>query len=131
MSRNRIKAKTRREQGPYIAIPLSVLNSGEFTALSCIAVKLLLDLNAQYRGNNNGDLCLAWTVMVKRGWRSRETLDRACKELTAAEFIVVARQGGRNLPSLYALTYLGIDECKGKIDIAPTVVPPSYWKKNR
>jgi hypothetical protein len=54
----------------FVALPYSVLNSPLFIALSSYAVKLLIDVAAQYRGDNNGDLCIAWKLMKPRGWRS-------------------------------------------------------------
>ena len=54
----------------FLALPYSVLNSPLFLALAPHAVKLLLDVAAQYRGDNNGDLALAWKLMQPRRWRS-------------------------------------------------------------
>jgi hypothetical protein len=31
-------------------------------------------------------------------------------------------------PSLYAFTWMPIDPCNGKLDVAPTVVPSGKWK---
>ncbi|WP_125181311.1 hypothetical protein [Thiohalobacter thiocyanaticus] len=87
-----------------------------------------MDLSYQYRGSNNGDLCAAWAIMQKRGWLSRVTLGKAIRELKDTGFIVVSRQGGKNKASLYALTWEGIDECDGKLDIAPRKTPPNDWK---
>jgi len=67
--------------------------------------------------------------MQKRGWHSKGTLDRALKELKAKGWIIVSRMGGRNMCSLYALTFQAIDECKGKLDIYPSNVASGDWKK--
>ena len=109
-------------------MPHRVLESEPYTRLSGKGVKLLVDLFAQFRGGNNGDLGMAWTVMRKRGWRSRDTLDRACKELVDNGFISQTRQGGRNQCNLYAVTWLAIDDCNGKLDCASTNVALGYWK---
>src|SRR5438094_3976332 len=106
----------KRESGPFVALPQAVLRSDEFARLSPFAVKLMTDLLSQYRGDNNGDLCVAWTVMSQRGWRSRDSLGKGLKELLAADFIVVTRQGGRHRASLYAVTFYEIDWCGGKLD---------------
>jgi hypothetical protein len=44
-----------------------VLRSAQWASLSPFAVKLLMELLGQYRGDNNGDLTVAWTLMSKRG----------------------------------------------------------------
>ena len=128
MARPRVKAKGRRESATFAAIPHHILNSAEYAALSAQAVKLMLDLLAQYRGANNGDLTAAWRVMEKRGWRSRDTLGRALQELLKAGFIEKTRQGGRNRCSLFAVSWKAIDECKGKLDVPPTRAPSNSWR---
>jgi hypothetical protein len=68
--------------------------------------------------------------MHKRGWKSKDTLDRAKKELLEKRWAIVTRQGGRKIPSLYALTFWGVDECGGKLDpqIIPRNQPRDSWK---
>ena len=128
MARTRFKAKGRRESGSFIALPHNLLDSREYAALSAHARMLLIDLFAQYRGHNNGDYSAAWTLMEPRGWRSRETLGRALAQLLEAGFIVKTKQGGRNIPCLYGVTWKGIDECDGKLDIKANPVPLNTWK---
>jgi hypothetical protein len=96
------------------------LDGNAFLALSPHAVKLLIDLGAQYRGDNNGDLCAAWKVMRARRWRSEATLAKAKRELIDSGLIVETRKGARpNKASLYALTWFALDHCGGKLDIGP------------
>jgi hypothetical protein len=84
MARNRFKdAQARREGGGFVPLPFVVIRSHSFMQLSAHAVKLLNDLLAQYKGDNNGDLCVAWTLMQPRGWKSKDTLGKALKELLA------------------------------------------------
>ena len=118
----------RREPGGFAALPHCLLESKVYIGLSAHAIKLLNDLLVQFKGFNNGDLCMAWTIMEKRGWKSRDTLNKARKELLSVELILVARYGDRKRPHLYALTFFAIDECQGKLDIKPTERPPSYWR---
>jgi hypothetical protein len=81
-----------------------------FVALSPHAVKLLIDVAAQYRGDNNGDLSLAWKLMKPRGWRSEATLHKVKRELLEAGFLYETRKGQRpNLCSLFALTWHPLD----------------------
>jgi hypothetical protein len=110
-------------------MPHAVIRSKELAVLSPYALKLLLDLLAQYRGKNNGDLCAAWTVMRERGWRSKATLQKALKELLANEWIEVSRQGGRNLASLYAVTFFAVNDCGGKHALKPTQYPKGLWQR--
>lgn len=130
MARTRLKSKGRRENGTYVGIPHAITRSREYAALSAIAVKLLIDLADQFNGSNNGDFQATWPFMKSKGWRSKATLYRALNELLNREFVIVSRQGGRHVCSLYALTFLAIDDCKGKLDINETTVPSSAWKKN-
>ncbi|WP_158219809.1 hypothetical protein [Ideonella sp. A 288] len=111
MTRGTARRHTGKQRGGgfgehFVGIPRSAYNSPLFIALSPWAVKLLVDLGAQYTGHNNGDLAAAWKLMHPRGWNSETTLNKAKKELLAAGFIVEMRKGRRpNLCSLYALTW--------------------------
>jgi hypothetical protein len=118
----------RRESGGFAALPHCLLESQVYIGLSAHAIKLLIDLLAQFKGFNNGDLCLAWTLMEKRGWKSRDTLNKARQELLDVELIEVSRHGDRKRATLYALTFFAIDECGGKLDIKATERPVSTWR---
>jgi hypothetical protein len=133
MARNRLKAKGRRENGIFVPFPCSVLYHPNFTRLSAKAVKLLLDMVAQLRFSsggtrNNGDLTATWSILKERGWKSRDSLHLSLQELLYYGFIKLTRQGGRHLPSLYAVTWWAIDECGGKLDIPETRAPSNEWK---
>ena len=131
MGKNRFKeAQAKRERGGFVPLPFVVIRSHSFARLSAHAVKLLNDLLAQYKGDNNGNLCAAWTLMQPRGWKSKDTLNKALKELLAGEWLEVTRQGGRHKATLYGLTFYAIDDCKGKLDVQPTGSPRGTWKKN-
>lgn len=119
----------RKQKGGALAItykghflfPDCVLNHPDFIGLSHVAVRLLVDIGAQFNGRNNGDLQCSRTVMASRGWKSNQTRERALKELIEAEFLVKTKQGGRGIgPSLYAITWQPIHECGGKHDLKPT-----------
>ena len=95
---------------PFVGIVRSVFEAPAFTTLSAHACKLLLELAGQYRGDNNGDLTVAWSVVSKRGWKSRTTLWRCKSELIEAGFVYVTRKG--HMPStceLLALTWFPLD----------------------
>jgi hypothetical protein len=129
MARNRWRSKGRRESGTFFALPHDVMDSENYKRLSAHAQKLLLDIGRQYNGSNNGDLCCSWSVMKARGWHSKDTLDRARRDLLHHGVIMLTRQGGRGFPSLYALTWQPIDECKGKLEVNATQVAPGDWKE--
>jgi len=134
MALNRIKAKGRREGGIFVPFPVEVLSHLNFINLSSKAKHLLFDLASQLcfkQGGtvNNGDLTASFTVMQKRGWKSRESLDLAIKELLYYAFVKLTRQGGfRAGPNLYAFTFFAIDDCNGKLFIPATITPSGDWK---
>jgi len=121
------KTKSRRTEGTFLALPLRVLSSVALANLSAYAAKLLFDVCSQYKYGKNGDLSAAWTLMQKRGWRSKDTLNKALKELCASGLIVLTRQGGLHRCSLYAVGWLSIDECDGKLDVTATTRPTNGW----
>ena len=125
----RDKFKVKRNTGWFLKMPVEVLDSPRYCGLSFKARALLLDLGAQYRGNNNGDMAAPWSLMKTRGWRSKETLRNALLELLGAGMIELTRQGGLHCPSLYALTWLEINECGGKLDVEATQVASGAWRK--
>ena len=131
MALKRSRTKWRQDTGPFVALPHRVLKHENFVRLSPSAVKLLVDLASQYTGNNNGDLCATYSLMQTRGWKSKETLQNARNELIHYGIIMLTRQGGRNMPSLYALTWFSVDECKGKLDFPETRKPPGDWRQPR
>jgi hypothetical protein len=121
--------KEGREPGQFCALPYVVIRSTEFALLSAAAVKLFMDLLAQFNGANNGDLSAAWALMSKREWKSRDTLGKALMDLLEAGFVIRTRQGGRRYCSLYGFTFYRIDRCDGKLDLAATRSPPGGWRK--
>ena len=111
----------------FAGIPRVVMETEDFSRLSSSAKCLLLELAYQYRGFNNGDLTAAFSILKTRGWRSPTTLNKALKQLLEMNFIVCTRHGRFQNPgavcSLYAITWLPIDECRGKHDAQPSSRP--------
>ena len=124
------RVRGRLASGSFAAFPHNVLESTEYAELTSSEVKLLLDVFAQFNGRNNGDLTCAWSVMKRRGWRSKDTLTRALRGLLERAFITKTRQGGKHRCSLYAVTWREIHECDGKLDVRPTRVASGAWKNN-
>lgn len=114
------------EPGGYARLPHMVLRSPQFIALSAHATRLLVDLLAQYKGHNNGDLCASWIVMAGRNWRSRQTLRRALLELEAGLWITRTRQGGLHRATLYAITIFTYDP-RATHDILPADFRKGAW----
>lgn len=127
MSR-RHRLKGRRESGTFSAWPHSCHDADNFKALTLPARALLMEFLGQLRRANNGDLSCAWGLLRPRGWRSRDTIERARAELEARGWILRTRQGGRNAPNLYAVTWLPVEECGGKLDVAASPVAPGTWR---
>lgn len=127
MRASRAKLKG-RSNGTFFAIPHAVIHSENWKMMPPRAVKLVCDLGGQYNGRNNGGLSAAWSVMQPLGWRSPMTVDRAEKDALRYGMIEITRQGGRHSCNLYALTWLPIHECSGKLTIGPTNVASGLWK---
>jgi len=128
MMDKRQRMKGRKNSGSFALVPHAVLEHSNYASLSNRARSLLFDLFVQYRGSNNGDLAIAWRIMKKKGWRSKSTLYSAVHELEGKGFVLKTRQGGRHRCNLYAVTWLAIDDCGGKIDRPSTRAPLGYWK---
>ncbi len=110
----------------FAGIPRIVMESESYKKLSGNAVKLLLALAYQYRGNNNGDLTTAFSIMHEKfGFTARSVVKKAEMQLLDRNLIIQTRTpmfmnpGGQC--GLYALTWQPIDECQGKgLEIKPT-----------
>ena len=124
----RERVKGRLEGGSFKKFSDRVFKSKEFYDLSFKARALLLDIYMQYNGSNNGDFCIAPKIMRPKGWTSQDQLHKAKKELINSGWIIETRKGGRNRASLYSVTYLPINDCKGKLDVKETLTPLNYWK---
>lgn len=122
-------ARKKRDGSGYVAIPFVVLNGAAYLGLNAYARMLLLDIAAQYRGNNNGDLCAPWKYMHPRGWKSESTLDKAKKALLESGLICETRKGARpNKCSLYGLTWFALDDCGGKLEISAQTFPRGAYR---
>jgi hypothetical protein len=136
MADKRQKAKGRRSCSTFAAKPHHIFKAdtknqrpSAASVLSHKAAHLLDNIIAQYNGSNNGDLSAAPKVTALYGWTSQGSVYSALIELLALGFIEQTRQGGKNQCSLYAVTWIRIDECGGKLDVKPTKVPSNLWKK--
>lgn len=120
-------AKSKSFSGGFLALPKAMITGPKYLALSYSAVKLLIDIASQYNGKNNGDLCAAWKVMQRKGWKSEATLNKAKKELLAEGFIALTRVGRLpNLCSLYGITWKALNP-NSKLDFGPNGFPAGAW----
>ena len=114
---------------PFAAIPIYLLEHPDYWSVSPTATRLLVCLASQFNaGNeNNGNLCAAQSVMKKYGWKD-STRKRAIKELEDSGLIIKTRQGHKKRCSLYALSWLPINECQGKwLEVFPTSKAPRNY----
>lgn len=135
MAKNRLNLKNRRSGHTFAAKPHHIFRADTkngrpslASVLTHKAAHLLDNLAAQLNGKNNGDLSAAPEITKLYGWTSQGSVHSALTELLAYGFIELTRQGGRNKCSLYAVTWLAIDECGGKLDVSPTRLPSNLWK---
>jgi len=80
-------------KGGFSGIPRIVMDHLDYLNLSGNAVKLLNELARQYRGNNNGDLTVAYSLLKNRGFNSKGTVERSRDELLKVELIIKTREG--------------------------------------
>jgi hypothetical protein len=124
MALTRKKVKGRGGSPPFFQLYHRLLDSHHYINLPHTAKSLLIDMCRQYNGRNNGDLCVTLTVMKARGWNSNSTMRKALKALMEAKLVLLTRQGSINKCSLYAFSWLAIDECGGKLEVNATRTPP-------
>src|SRR5688500_4612213 len=125
----RRRKATGRSAARFIGIPDYVFRSEEFGRLNGWDLKLLIELAGSYNGFNNGNLSCAYSQLKERGWRSNGTLSDARRRLLSNGWIVTTRHGGKHRCSLYAITWLPIDECEGKgLEVPPEKSPRNLWQ---
>lgn len=121
------KNSRRKTKDSFAGIPRIVMDSPDYINLSGNAVKLLIELCRQYKGGNNGDLTMADSILKYRGL-GKNVVARCKAELLAANLIIQTRTGRflnpKGVCALYALTWKPIDDCGGKLEVAPTTTPP-------
>lgn len=128
MAHTRERMKGRRTRRRFAMFFHDVFTSPEYAQLSPRAVKLLVDIAVQFNGSNNGDFSAAWSVMARLGWTSKDQLYKALAELERGGWIIKTRQGWNRAPNLYAVSWLGINSCGGKLDLPPDPVPKHLWR---
>ena len=134
-TRLRAKLKGRRDKGTFGQVPTAVMESANYLKLGHPAKALLLHFAGQFRGSNNGDLSAPLSARPA-GIASPTTLNRALRQLLHYGLLEVTRPGGSptkggggsHEATLYAVTWLPIDSCSGKLKIPATRLASGKWK---
>ena len=98
----------------FASVPRYVIDTPAFKSLRGNSVNLLVLLASQYKGNNNGDLIITHSF-YKDHFKSSQTMYAARDELEQKGFIATNAYGGMSfggfkVPSLYALTWLPVND---------------------
>lgn len=107
--------------GGFVAVPFDVFASKDYKGLSIEAKALLLEVIAQYRGDNNGDLTPSFYVVGAALKWGKPRHAKAVAELRATRLIQVTREGQRGskgVNELWALSWFGLDYNR-KFDLLP------------
>ncbi|MCC2615918.1 hypothetical protein LJ739_06665 [Aestuariibacter halophilus] len=94
----------------------AIYDHPDYINLQPVQKALLWDLCRQYNGHNNGDLSLAPKIMKQWGW-TKSTILRNAPALLHNDWIFVSghKKARNGFTYLYALTWLPVDECNGKL----------------
>jgi hypothetical protein len=114
MGRDRYKKKNKSKSTNFAGIPRWVVETLKYKSLSGSAVKLLVLLAYQYKGKNNGELCITHSLL-KEYFKSNTTMYKARDELYHKGFIDINAYGGKSfdgkkMPHLYALTWEEVND---------------------
>ncbi len=118
-------------KGAWFAMPLEFLRSRACAELSPHAVKMLFDLCSSLGPNasGNGDLSVAPSIMLPRGWTSDATRMAAVQELLRADLLCVTRMGNRRQCALYAVTLWPLQCDLSKLEHGPGAFATDDWTK--
>lgn len=120
----------------YALIPEEVIESASYHAQPDWARSVLLALACRFNGHNNGDLSLPFSEAKRLGISAQWKLYAGLRLLERADLIQCTRrgrlEGGRKLPSLYCLTWRGIDQgstATYDAGVAICPIPSQIWVK--
>lgn len=123
-----MRKSEKRYRGPLIVMEKSVFETNEYRRLSPLATKILVNVHLSYDGRNNGKLSFTADEAKARFINSKSTCRKALDELIGAGWIAITRQGGKNQPTLYSLTYIHLDYPDGVRRIDPAKSPANLWR---
>ena len=118
-----------RDSGRYITLPISVLDSKTYQALSFSARAMLIDVFSQFKGENNGSLVACDKFLKPRGWRSKATIFKTINELRESGLLILTRQGMRpNKASLYGVAWFGLGK---RVDVSKLDINGRMFESER
>ena len=79
----------------FAGIPRHIIEHKSFKSLGYAARSLLMNLAYQYKGKNNGNLVITWSLLDE-WFGSNTTMYKARDSLDKAGFIVINAYGGRS-----------------------------------
>ena len=132
---SRGQGKKRQPTRRFIQIPHDVLEHPDFYEANARCHSLIIYLLRQYNGRNNGDLNVAFSQLKKLGYRSSDTIRASVEECIQRGLIIRTRDAKFQNPNavcaLYAVTWLGIDYCDRKLDVAHSIRPRRSFSIDR
>lgn len=120
--RRRGRATGRFEPGEtFAAVPVEILRSEAYAALPDYAVRVLLAVAGQFRGQNNGNLSMSIRTAREHGIRSAWKVQAGLRLLLEVGLLELTRPGkyshGKGICALYAMTWRAIN-------VTPNAFPP-------
>ncbi len=115
--------KSGTRQGHFILFYDEMLNSPAYRSLSCPAKCILITLKQCFNGYNNGEIALSCRTCASVHKMSKNTAQRALKELEEKGFIETMRPGffGTRMATTYRLT---MDANRGTREL-----PTNEWRQ--
>jgi hypothetical protein len=92
---------------PYIGEPFSVVERADLSRNGSRFYRLLKVDHMRCGGQRNGSLMATYAQCIKAGISSR-LVKAAIDECVRTGLVAITRPGGRNLPTLYRLTWLPV-----------------------
>lgn len=104
------------------SMPRDVTSCANYKKLSYPGRALIQDASTLFKGQNNGNICLAHSLLEPLGW-GKYALLHARRELLYYGFLLMTKRGTNRKPDLYALAWINIHSCSGKHDAGRTTEP--------
>ena len=114
----------------YDKMPRDVTSCANYRKLTYPGRALLHDAATLFTGQNNGNICLAHSLLEPMGWGKRALL-RARRELSYYRFIIMTKRGTNRKPDLFALAWVNIHLCNGNHSAQHTQEPAAGYLDER
>jgi hypothetical protein len=121
------RKKSGKIVGPFMYFTHRMMESAAYIGLSAHAIAMLNEFAMLYNGRNNGSLIGSMAHFEKRGWNSRDMVQKARKELLDAGFLFQTVQGHRpNKASHFAVTWQPLDNPVAPLEYFDAGVPKAF-----